>query len=301
MKSSLIERIKALKQKKNAIILAHNYQREEVQDIADFLGDSLDLARKAVHTSAEVILFCGVRFMGESVKVLSPEKTVLLPDINAGCPLADMITVKDLQKKKKEHPGAIVICYVNSSVEVKAESDICCTSANAIKVVKSIPLNNPIIFIPDKWLGNYVTKMTNKELILWNGYCPIHTLISAKDIHSLKEKYPQAKVLAHPECLNEVLGVADCILSTNGMANYAKQSNSLEFIIGTEVGMIYRLKKENPEKDFYPASPLAKCENMQLTNLEKILFSLEEMKYEVNISEEIRLRAKKSIDKMLSL
>ncbi|MDI6786572.1 MAG: quinolinate synthase NadA [bacterium] len=301
MKNSIIEKIKVLKQKKNAIILAHNYQIGEVQDIADFAGDSLDLSKKAADTSADVILFCGVRFMAESAKILSPEKTVLLPDINAGCPLADMITVEKLKEKKKEHPDALVVCYVNTLVEIKAESDICCTSANVAKVVNSIPANKPIIFVPDKCLGSYASKMTKRDLILWDGYCSIHTSISAEEIRLLKDKHPQAKVLAHPECIKEVLDIADCVLSTNGMIDYVKQSSSSEFIIGTDTGIIHRLKKENPKKNFYPASSLAECKSMKLTNLEKVLFSLEEMKYEINIPEDIRLKAKEPIDKMLSL
>lgn len=301
MNANLIGRIEDLKQERNAIILAHNYQMPEVQDIADFVGDSLDLSRKAAATSAEVILFCGVQFMAETAKILSPEKTVLLPDLNAGCPMADMITPQRLLEKREEHPEAIVVCYVNTSAEVKAASDICCTSANAQRVVESVLEGQEIIFIPDKWLGDYTGRVTNRDLILWNGHCPTHMMISADGIDILKERYPEAEVLVHPECTRDVIEIANYALSTNGMINYAKESGSKQFIIGTEIGILHRLKKENPEKKFYPASILAECPNMKLTDLEKILWALEDMKYEIDISEEIRIKAKEAVSKMLEI
>ncbi|MDI6703902.1 MAG: quinolinate synthase NadA [bacterium] len=301
MKQDLIERIEKLKKKRDVIILAHNYQLPEVQDIADFVGDSLDLSRKAANTTASVIVFCGVQFMAETAKILSPEKTVLLPDLRAGCPLADMVTPEKLRQRKEENPDATVICYINSSAEVKAESDICCTSANAQKVVESVPNNREIIFIPDKWLGNYVLNRTNRKLILWNGHCPTHLMISRENILLLKERHPDAHVLVHPECTRSVVDIATHTLSTNGMVDYVKRSKARDFIIGTEVGILHRLKKENPEKRFYPASVLAECPNMKLINLEKILWSLENMKYEIEISEEIRIRAKEAVSKMLEI
>jgi quinolinate synthase len=297
----LIDRILKLKKEKNAVILAHNYQIGEVQDIADFLGDSLQLSIKASNTKHKIILFCGVHFMAETAKILSPDRKVLLPDKHSGCPMADMIDASQLRKLKNKNPDALVVCYVNSSAEVKAESDICCTSSNAVNVVKSVPASKKIIFIPDKYLGEYVQKQTGKKLILWNGYCPTHIMINIKDIIQLKKENLDAAVIVHPECTPEVISIADKVASTGGMIKYVKNSRKNKFIIGTEIGIIYRLKKENPDKTFFPATSKAICLDMKLTNLEKILWSLEEEKYEIEIPEEIIRKARSAIDKMIAI
>ncbi|NIM98753.1 MAG: quinolinate synthase NadA [candidate division Zixibacteria bacterium] len=297
----LIEDILKLKQDRNAIVLAHNYQIGEVQDIADFVGDSLGLSQQAAKTDAEVIVFCGVHFMAETAKILSPNKTVLMPDLNAGCAMANMITTRQLMEMKKRYAGAAVVCYVNCTAEIKAESDYCCTSANAVTVVQSIPPDKEILFIPDKYLGDYTAKQANRLLILWEGYCPTHRRILAEDILKKKAQYPKAEVLVHPECTPDVIAMANKVLSTSGICRYAKESNSEEFIIGTEIGILQRLKKENPGKKFYPASDLADCPNMKLNNLEKILWSLEDMMYPVEVPPDIARRAKRSIDRMLEI
>lgn len=290
-----------LKKRRNAIILAHNYQIGEVQDIADFVGDSLDLSQKSARTEAEVIVFCGVHFMAETAAILAPEKTVLMPDLNAGCAMANMITPREFSELKKKHPDAIYMCYINCTAQTKAECDYCCTSANSIKVVQAIPKEEKIVFLPDKYLGSYVMSQTKRELILWDGYCPTHRRILPEDILKKKAAYPKAEVLVHPECTPEVIAMADKVLSTSGICSYAKESNSEEFIIGTEVGILHRLKKENPEKKFYPASELSDCSNMKLNNLEKILWSLEDMVYPITVPEDVAKRAKKSIDRMLEI
>ncbi len=300
-KEKLVSDILKLKEERKAIILAHNYQIGEVQDIADFLGDSLDLSQKAASTEAEVIVFCGVHFMAETAKILSPNKTVLMPDKNAGCAMANMITLRQLKEMKRKHPEAVVVTYVNTTAEIKAESDYCCTSANAVKVVQSIPEEKEILFIPDKYLGDYSSKQANRKMILWEGYCPTHRRILAEDILKKKAQYPKAEVLVHPECTPDVIAMADKVLSTSGICRYARESNSEEFIIGTEIGILHRLKKENPQKKFYPASSLADCHSMKLNNLEKILWSLEDMLYPVEVPPDIAQKAKRSIDRMLEI
>lgn len=297
----IIEDILELKKERKAIILAHNYQSPEVQDIADFSGDSLGLSQEAAKTEAEIIIFCGVHFMAETAAILCPDKTVLMPDLNAGCPMANMITLRQLRELKKKHPQALVVTYVNSKAEIKAESDYCCTSSNAIKVVQSIPADKEIIFIPDKYLGSYVASQTKRELVLWQGYCPTHRRILPEDILKKKALYPKAEVLVHPECIPEVIAMADKVLSTTGICKYAKESKSEEFIIGTEIGILHKLRKENPEKRFYPASELADCPNMKLNNLEKILWSLQDLVYKVEVPEDIARKAKRSIDRMLEI
>ena len=297
----IISDILKLKVERKAIILAHNYQIGEVQDIADFVGDSLGLSQQAADTDAEVIVFCGVHFMAETAKILSPDKPVLMPDSNAGCAMANMITTRQLKEMKRKHPDAVVVCYVNCTAETKAGSDYCCTSANAVKVVKSISQDKEILFIPDKYLGDYASKQANRKLILWEGYCPTHRRILAEDILRLKAQYPKAEVLVHPECTPDVIAMADKVLSTSGICKRATESESEEFIIGTEIGMLHRLVKENPQKKFYPASNLADCHSMKLNNLEKILWSLEDMVYPVEIPPEIARRAKRSIDRMLEI
>lgn len=298
---NLVEKILELKKKMNAVILVHNYQIGEVQDIADYIGDSLGLSRTASETNADVIVFCGVRFMAETASILCPDKIVLMPDINAGCPMADMITRDELKALKKEHPKATVVGYVNTSAEVKAEIDICCTSGNAVKVIESLKDAVEIIFVPDKYLGHYVSTKVNRKLILWNGYCPVHTKIIPEDIARQRKAHPEAKVIVHPECTLKVIQLADETLSTSGMCEYAKLSGASEIIIGTEVGLLYRLRKENPEKKFYPLSAQAICPNMKLTTLEKVLWCLEDMRYEVKVPEDIQIRAKGAVDRMLEV
>lgn len=299
-KANLADKILSLKKERDAVILAHNYQPGEVQDVADFVGDSLELSQNAAKTNASVIVFCGVHFMAETASFLCPEKTVLLPDINAVCPMANMITAERLREKKKEHPKATVVCYVNSSAEVKAESDVCCTSANAVKVVESQTAEE-ILFVPDQYLGHYVSTKTNKRIILWPGFCPTHARIRPEHITQLKLEYPEAKAIVHPECKPEVIALADEVLSTGGIIKLAGRKEINELIVGTEIGIIHRLKKENPAKSFIPISEQAICPNMKLITLEKILFSLEEMTPEVRIPEEIRVKAKVSVDKMLEI
>jgi len=295
------EKIERLKRERKATILVHNYQIPEVQDIADYLGDSLGLSQKASQTDAEVIVFCGVHFMAETAKILSPDKKVLIPEVNAGCPMADMITTEQLRKLKKEHPEAVVVAYVNTTAEVKAEVDICCTSANAVKIVNSIPEDKEIIFVPDKYLAHYVSTQTGRELIPWEGYCPVHVKILPEYIIKQKEQYSQAEVIVHPECRPEVVKLADQVLSTSGMCKYASQSPVSEMIVGTEIGILDRLRKENPAKTFYPATELAVCPNMKLTTLEKVLWALENLQYEVKIPEDIRIRAKQAVERMVAV
>lgn len=297
----LLNRIIKLKNEKDAVILAHNYQIGEIQDIADYVGDSYQLSVEASRTQKKIIIFCGVHFMAETAKILSPEKKVILPDKNSGCPMADMINADQLKKLKNRHPGAVVVCYVNSSAGVKALSDICCTSSNAVKVVKSIPENKEVIFIPDKYLGSYVQSQTGRELILWNGYCPTHVMISVKEIIQLKKQHLDAVVIVHPECTPDVIEIADKAASTGGMLKYVKKSRKKSFIIGTEIGIIHRLKRENPDKVFYPASGKAICPNMKLINLEKLLWSLEDEKYEIRIPIETIRKAKSAINKMIAI
>ena len=294
----LIGKIESLKEKRRAVILAHNYQLGEVQDIADFVGDSLELSQRAAQTRAEVIVFCGVHFMAETASMLSPGKVVLLPDLNAGCPMANMITAEELRQKKRELPGAAVVCYINSTAEVKAESDTCCTSANAVRVVASMD-SEQILFIPDKYLGHYVSTKTEKKIHLWPGYCPTHARILPEHIIELKKNYPRARVVVHPECRPEVIALADEVLSTGGLIRYARQNDVNQVIVCTEMGIIHRLRKENPGKKFIPVSEQAVCPNMKLITLEKILWSLEEMAPEVKVPEPVRLKARAAVDRML--
>lgn len=296
----LIDKILRLKVKHNAIILAHNYQRPEVQDIGDFVGDSLELSRKAAETDAAVIVFCGVHFMAETASILSPDKIVLLPDAESGCPMADMISADALIKKKQQMPGAHVVCYVNSSAAVKAESEICCTSANAVEVVERVG-KGEILFIPDQYLGYYVSTKTNRPMVLWPGFCPTHVKIQPEDIISKKRKYPGALALVHPECRPEVTAVADEVLSTGGMLKFARQTDVKVLIIGTEIGILHRLEKENPGKTFIPANAKALCPNMKKITLEKVLWALEDMQPEIKVPDDIRVRAKSAVDRMLEV
>ena len=296
----LTEKILNLKKTRGAVILAHNYQLGEVQDIADFVGDSLELSQNAAKTDAEVIVFCGVHFMAETASILCPDKIVLLPDTYAGCPMADMVTAEDLRRKKKELPGAAVVCYVNTSAEVKAESDICCTSANAVKVVESLDAEE-VLFVPDQYLGHYISTKTDKKMSFWPGFCPTHLRIQPHHLSELRQEYPQTKIVVHPECRPEVIALADEVLSTGGICQYAKREDISQLIVATEIGIIHRLRKENPGKKFIPASEQAVCPRMKLITLENVLWSLQEMTFQVKVSEEIRLRAKETVDRMLMI
>lgn len=299
--AEMITEIRRLQRERNAVILSHNYQRAEVQEIADYVGDSLELSIKASQLPQyDVIVFCSVDFMAETAKILSPEKLVLLPDRNAGCPMADMVTPVPLRALQAEHPGAATVCYVNTSAAVKAECDITCTSANAIKVVNSLP-QDEIIFVPDRNLGAWVQRHTDKKLILWPGYCPTHNRILPEHIRAMRAAHPNAEVMIHPECTGEVIDLADHVVSTGGMVRLAKESASREFIVATEEGMIYRLRKENPEKTFYPLTPPALCPNMKKTTLEKVLWSLQDLQYAIEVPPEIADRARRAITRMLEV
>lgn len=301
MSSHIEEKIEDLKQQRNAVILAHNYQIPEVQDIADFVGDSLGLSVQAASTDADTIVFCGVLFMAETAAILSPQKTVLLPDLEAGCPMADMITATQLRELKVKHPDALAVCYVNTPAEVKAECDYCCTSSNAVELVNRLPKDKEIIFIPDKHLGQYVEDQTGRDMILWPGYCSTHVRITADDIRKTKEAHPDALVLAHPECGRAVYDVADEMLSTGQMLKFAKQSSNSKFIIATEIGILHTLKKQNPDKEFFAASEAAVCPNMKKITLEKVVWSLEDNQFQVTVNEEITNRARKALDRMLEV
>jgi len=301
MDEQLLGKIEKLKAKRRAVILAHNYQLGEIQDLADFTGDSLGLSIKAAETDAEVIVFCGVQFMAETAAILSPEKTVLLPDKFAGCPLADMITAEQLRQLKQEHPDALVVCYVNSSAEVKAESDYCCTSANAVELVSSLPQDRPIIFVPDQHLGQFVVERTGRDLVLWPGYCHVHVVITEEDIKNKKSKYPDAIVIAHPECTEPVKELSDQILSTGQMLKFAKASTAKRFIIATEIGIIHALKKQNPQAQFIAANEKAVCPNMKKITLDKLIGSLQDMQYEVKVPQDTAVKAKKALEKMVEI
>jgi len=298
--AELAGEIKSLKKEKKAVILAHNYQLGEVQDVADYVGDSLELSRIAADSHADVIVFCGVRFMAETAAILCPDKKILLPEPSAGCPMADMATAAELKRKKRELPDATVVCYVNTTAEVKAESDICCTSANAVEVVSAVE-NDHILFVPDKYLGHYVSTRVDKKLTLWPGFCPAHARIMPQRIVELKKEYPQAKVVVHPECRPEVISLADEVLGTGGMCRYARRDDVRQLIVGTEIGIIYRLRKENPDKLFIPLSEQAICPDMKLITLEKILRSLQRLSPEVKVPEPIRIKAKAAVDRMLAM
>jgi len=301
LKERLFFKIAQLKKERNAVILAHNYQPGEIQDLADFTGDSLGLSIRASQTEADVIVFCGVRFMAETAAILSPEKTVLLPDKQAGCPLADMITAEQLAKVKRDNPDALVVCYVNSSAEVKAESDYCCTSANAVEVVAGLPEDAKMIFVPDRHLGCFVRDRTGRDILLWPGYCATHVAITEGDIEQAKREHPDAVVMAHPECTEPVKALADELLSTGQMLKFVAKSSAKSYIVATEIGIIHALKKENPEAGFIPASEKAICANMKRITLEKVVWSLEDMRYKVSVPEQIALRAKTALDRMVEI
>ncbi|MCL4455942.1 MAG: quinolinate synthase [Nitrospirae bacterium] len=320
----IIEEILKLKQEKNAVILSHNYQRDEVQDIADFIGDSLELSRTAAGLDCDVIVFCGVHFMAESASILSPDKTVLLPELDAGCPMADMIQVSSPRKVwktfpgyevqptfvfpheftlrdiKAKYPGVPVVAYVNTTADVKAESDICCTSANVVKVMESL-VDERVICIPDRNLSMWAQKNTKKQVIAWDGFCHVHDRVTKEDVLKARKEYPDAVLMAHPECRPEVLDLADHVTSTSGMLRFAKSSDAKEFIVGTELGLMHRLKKENPDKVFHPLRRDMICPNMKKTTLNSVLNALKEMKNIIKVPEEIRIPAKKALDRMLEI
>lgn len=295
------EEIALLKKERNAVILAHNYTRGEVQDVADYTGDSLELARRATQVDADVIVFCGVWFMAETAKILNPEKTVLIPDPSAGCPMADMITGAQLRELKSQNPGAKAVCYVNSTAEVKAECDICVTSGNAEKVMGQFSPEEKILFVPDQHLGGHVSGLLNRNYTLWPGYCPIHAALSLADIEAARKLHPLAPVLVHPECSKAVRDAADHQLSTGGMCQFARESEAKEIVVGTEVGILHRLRKENPGKSFYPVSNGIVCADMKKTTLENLAACLREMKHEVSVPEDVSIRARRAINAMLGV
>ena len=296
----LKSKVRDLLKKRKAIMLAHNYQRPEIQDVADLCGDSLELSIKAAQTDAEVIVFCGVHFMAETASIMSPGKTVLLPRMDAGCPMADMVTPEALSKKLKEIPPMPVVTYVNSTAAVKALSTICCTSANVVKVVNSLDAED-VLMVPDKNLAKYAALHTKKRIHFWDGYCIVHNMLTAEIVLLAKEKHPGAVFMAHPECRPEVLELADVILSTSGMIRYAGESESKSFIVGTEIGILHPMKKANPSKTFYPVSPDMECRNMKKMSLEAVVRSLENMEGEVKVPENIRIPAKEAVRKMIEL
>ncbi|MDN9011975.1 quinolinate synthase NadA [Brevibacillus laterosporus] len=298
--AELRERLFQLKKERNAIVLAHFYQRPEIQEVADFIGDSFGLAQKAKETEADVILFCGVHFMGESAKILNPNKTVIIPDERAGCPMADMVNVEGLRKVKAQHPNAKVVAYINTSADVKAETHICCTSSNAQRVIESVD-SDEIIWVPDKNLGHYVSQFTNKKMIIWEGYCNTHDQLSVQDIMLMKAEHPEALVVVHPECRPEIVALADYVGSTTGILKFCKESNRKEFIIGTEDGTRYMLEKESPMKQFYFASKYLVCPNMKVNTLKKCVEALETLKPQIYVPEHVANAARASLERMLEV
>lgn len=293
--------IRTLLREKNAVLLVHYYQHGEIQDIADILGDSLVLSMEAAKASADIIVFAGVRFMAESASILSPDKVVLLPREEAGCPLADAITVEQLKKARKENPDAMVVSYVNSSAEVKAHSDICCTSANAVNVVNSLTGARRVIMVPDGNLARYTALHTDKEIIPWEGYCPVHHFVTPEDVKTVKDQYPNAVFAAHPECTAPVLEMADFVGSTGAIIRFAGETDAREIIVGTESGIMHQLKKNNPHKTFIPVSGTMICRDMKYTTLEDIRDALVEMKYVISVPEDIRVAANRALSRMLDL
>ncbi|HSD04857.1 MAG TPA: quinolinate synthase NadA [Nitrosopumilaceae archaeon] len=310
---NLKSEILKLKKEKDVLILAHNYQIPEVQDVADYVGDSLGLSRQAAKTNQKTILFCGVHFMAETAAITCPDKKVLIPDLSAGCSLADTITVDELKNWKAQHPNAIAVGYVNTSAEVKSELDYCCTSSNAVNVVKSIPENKEILFLPDMFLGSYVAKMTNrKNMFIWAGECHVHAGIRSQDVQEKLNQYARSEFLVHPECGCTTSLMYDVsqgdygsrqvqLLSTEGMMNYAKSSQAKSFVVATETGILHRMRQQNPEKDFIPVSENAVCQYMKMITLDKVYASLKEDKYEVKVSEKVAQKARIAIDRMLAI
>lgn len=307
----LIDGINRLKDERNAVIMAHNYMVPEVQDIADYIGDSLGLSHQAAETGAEVIVFCGVHFMAETASIISPDKKVLIPDLDAGCSLADSITAEQLRQWKADHPDAVTVTYINTTAAVKAECDYCCTSSNAVDVVNSIPEEKEILFLPDKFLGSYIEMVTGRELNIWDGACHVHEKIGELNLSEKQEEYPEAEMLIHPECgcstscMMKSAMYFDCedghIHSTSGMLNRAQESDAEEFVVATETGILHRMRKENPGKKFYPANENAVCEYMKMITLEKLYDSLEHDQHEVKVDAELAERAHLPIERMLSI
>ncbi len=297
----LKQQIRQLAKDRDALLIAHNYQRDEVQEIADITGDSLALSMEAARTERTVIVFCGVHFMAESAAILAPEKTVLLPRPDAGCPMADMVTADGLRKLKRQHPDGTVVTYVNSSAAVKAESDICCTSSNAISVARSLP-GTKLLMVPDRNLGRYIARQVpEKEYVFWEGYCPTHDRLKTEEVIKAKADHPGALFMAHPECRPDILDLADHICSTSGMYEFARSSSASTFIVGTEEGILWRLRRDNPDKTFIIPSRGLICPNMKLTSLEDIRTSLETLQPRITVPEEIRIRAKQSLERMLAV
>ena len=297
----IIQEIDRMKKERNAVIVAHNYQVDDVQDLADIVGDSLKLSQYCASTDADVVVFCGVHFMAESAKLLSPEKTVLLLEIHAGCPMADMVTGQALREEKKKYPDAAVVCYINSSAEVKAECDICCASSNALRVVKSLP-NKEILFVPDQNLGGYIAKqIPEKTIHLWQGYCVTHHRVGKDDVEKARKIHPDALLLVHPECRPEVVELADFVGSTAQIIEYAKNSSNKKFLIGTEMGIMHKLKKDSPDKLFYLLSTGLVCPNMKKTTVESVYLALKEMRYEINLDEDVAEGARKALAAMLAV
>lgn len=310
--AEMVEMIQQLKRERNAVILAHNYQYGEIQDLADYVGDSLGLSQVAARTDADVIVFCGVHFMAETAAILCPDKTVLLPDLEAGCSLASSITADQLRAWKAEHPGAVVVSYVNTTAEVKAESDYCCTSGNALRVIQAIPEDREILFLPDMFLGSYLRKVTGRPLHIWAGECHVHAAIKPTMVNGMREANPDAEFLIHPECgcVSSTMhylerGLIDKenthILSTEGMINHTEKSSSSQFIVATEIGVLHRMQKANPDKQFLPIDESISCRYMKMITLEKVLRSLQENVHHVTVPQEIAERARGSIDRMVSL
>lgn len=300
MLNEMQQEILRLKKEKNAIILAHNYQMVEIQDIADFTGDSLQLSLQAKQSEAPIIVFCGVKFMAETAAILNPKSKVFLPEPDAGCPMADMITAEQLKEFKLNHPGAVVICYVNSSVEVKAESDICCTSSNAVQIMQSIPGNQEILFVPDQNLGTWAAAQTSRNVTVWHGYCPVHQWgFTMKDVETMRAQHPDYTLLAHPECTWDVVTKADLVVSTSGMMKYAEEHDKL--IIATEQGLVDLLNARYPDKSILPLSNSALCQNMKKTTLDKVLSALKFEQYEVKVEPQIAKRAIACLERMLTL
>ena len=299
--NELVEEIQRLKKERGAVVLAHNYTRGEVQDVADYTGDSLELARRATQVDADAIVFCGVYFMAETAAILNPGKTVLIPDETAGCPMADMITGGQLRELKAKHPGAKAVCYVNSTAEVKAECDMCVTSGNAEKVMRTFPPEQEILFVPDQHLGGHISGLLGRSYVLWHGYCPTHQAITPAGIAAARKAHPGAPVLVHPECAKPVREAADHALSTGGMCRFARESEHADIIVGTEVGILHRLRRENPKKNFWPVNERMTCPNMKKTTLENLAASLREMKTRVVVPEDVAVRARRAIEAMLAI
>ena len=295
------EYILELKAQRKAVILAHNYQPPDIQDIADMTGDSLELSRRAAETTAEAIVFCGVAFMAETAAILNPEKIVLLPRIDAGCPMADMIAPADVLRIREQHPGVPIVTYVNSTAAVKAESDVCCTSANSIQVVESFTEAEAVYMAPDQNLAMYTARHTRKNVLYWNGYCPIHHHLTAEQVMDRKRQHPGALFIAHPECRPEVLDIADAIQSTSGMLRFVSESSHRSFIIGTEAGILHPMRRQNPGKTFYPASDALICPDMKKTTPANVLHSLQNLEPRVTVAEDIRVRALKAVERMLAI